>query len=146
MNICYPHYYCTCGRFNRKCHYCRKKETFYRRHYICLDCCIGWKSKYEINLKPTVDAAQLQEYRKIDDPIINYKGPRCTKCSKDADEVGRDFKVPKQSDKKAWKELQELKIFYEKTEIYGFSFYMVKKYTYNCGHEHGESLYEKRIK
>lgn len=129
MQNCYNHYYCLCGRYEneRICHYCRKQENFYRRHYICLTCCIGWKSKHEIILKPSIDGGQLQEY-----DTNCYAGARCRNCSEDALEVGRDFRVPKQTDKKSWKELKHSKDD------------MKEKYTYNCGQRKGESLYEKR--
>ena len=130
MRICYNHHYCTCGSYdNRECHYCRKKQNFYRRHYICLNCCIGWKSKDEIKLKRTVDNAQLSE---IYDLTSNYEGARCI-CGKDAIEVGRDFRIPKSKDTKAWKILQIKSKEYK--DMINFSEYMKEKYTYKCGSE-----------
>lgn len=123
MQICYKHYYCLCGRYEKICHYCRKQKKFYRRHFICLDCCIGWKSKNEIKLISSIDGGQLHE---IED--FTYAGSRCRKCSKDSDEIGRDFRVPKQSDIKSWNNLKTLKVNLKDN----FSSYMIKKYTYNC--------------
>lgn len=147
MQVCYNHYYCLCGRYEneRTCHYCRKQNNIYKRHYVCFNCCIGWKSKNEIKLKPTTDGGQLIEYESHNDIDVDidveYQGARCMKCSKDADEVGRDFRLPKQSDTKAWMKLKNLKVEMG-DEI---SAYMIKKYTYNCGEKKGESLYIKRL-
>ena len=127
MQICHNHYYCLCGvqSGTQECHYCRKKESFYRRHYICLDCHIGWKSKHEIKLKRAVDGSQLLE---VYDNMI-YEGTRC-KCGKNAIEVGRDFRVPKILDQKSWNQLKNK--YKEFSDDMDFSFYMRENYTHKC--------------
>ena len=140
MQVCHEHYYCICGACTgfRVCHYCRKQSTFYKKHYLCLDCRVGWKSKYDLVLRPSVDGAQLQ------DVWTEFRGGRCPRCGIDGDEVGRDFRVPKRTDKKAWKQLEQEKAKHPDD----FYLYMREKYTYNCGggNRRGPVLYGKRTK
>ena len=147
MKECFNHYYCLCGNDDyRECHYCRKQSSFYKPHYICLDCCIGWKSKYELVLAKSVDGSQLHEI--IPGPYENnFEGSRCSKCGNYGIEVGRDFRLPKQKDKKVWMALKSIK---NKTnDVSSFSYYMKKQYTYNCGGDRNDNkpiLYDTRIK
>lgn len=129
---CVNHYFCLCGHFNdyRQCHYCRKKKTFYKEHYICLNCCIGWKSKHELLLKPSVESGSQLHVVKSLHENENYQGPRCAGCNTYPIEVGRDFRLPKRSNKKAWNELRkERDTFADNGD---FSRHMIKKYTYAC--------------
>jgi hypothetical protein len=148
MQICSQHYYCTCGNYKREdsgvrkvCHYCRKRQTFYRDHFICLKCHYGWKSQNETTLVSTVDDSYFR--------IVGKKSSRCSKCGVGGIEVGKDFRVPKKSDTKAWKELENERAQFDNE--FKFSSYMIKKHTYNCGggdrwDSNKQNLYAKRNK
>lgn len=65
----------------------------YKRHYICLNCRKGFKrpSKEDI-----ISAESKESYQ-----------PTCPQCQQHMIQVDYTFKVPKQRDKKAWKELEK---------------------------------------
>ena len=148
---CTDHYYCNCGRYEnyRQCHYCRKKKNFYRAHFICVDCRIAWKSNYEFELVPDAEGAQLY---KMPPAWARYGLPKCSKCQKYGVEVGRDFRVPKHKDHKAWKSLAEIRDSFKTCNDNDFAFglYMKDKYRYNCGGGYFSyktpKLYEEREK
>jgi len=126
--VCADHYYCSCETDNiRRCHYCRKRNTFYKEHYICLGCCVGWKSKYDSILESYVDGAQFHKINQNPE----FKGARCSRCGSDGIEVGRDFRVPKKNDTKSWTKLKKERATFPTN--FSFSYYMQKKYRYNCG-------------
>ncbi len=126
MDVCLDHYYCDCGiRGYRKCHYCRKTNGTYREHFVCMNCRIGFKNLHTYKLKVDVQGAQLFEVSRrrcikkhiknvectncghtVGEPIVNKdKDKKCPTCGNTAEMVSSDFRVPKKSDKKAWKKL-----------------------------------------
>lgn len=147
MKICSAHYYCSClkkrsGSDITTCHYCRKKKTMYRRHFICIDCCHGWKTQHESDLVGDVEGAQL---RRISRENSETASPACSHCGIEGDEVGMDFRIPKQNDKKTWKQMRQDK------DLYGdhYSRHMIEMFTYNCGGAYfqpkNELLFDKRM-
>lgn len=152
MKICHEHYYCNCTKQQKECHYCRKKQTFYKEHYICLECCRGWKTQKEYILEEDGEGAQLRKVRDVNDTKI----ANCI-CGKFAIRVGRDYRVPKRTDIKEWNKLKnEYHTFYKNNPKsdrdethFAFSRLMIDKYTYSCGGAYfctGDTLYEKRNK
>ena len=141
---CHPHYYCECGHTNygkddsRLCHYCRKKKYFFRKHYICTNCKIGFKSLFGIELTKNVEGGQLIENINHND---NDKEKKCPSCCRRAIPVSYDFRVPKKTDVKEWN-----KIYYE---IKSGASDFISKYSYECGggyFKKKEILYNKREK
>ncbi len=137
-DTCYLHYYCSCERISRLCHYCRKKDTFFRQHYICTHCHIGFKTIHGKQLKQDAQGAQLVE-------IIleeNFKGKRCPICAKDGTPVSYDFRIPKRKNLKEWNKI--------KNDIKDIGVHeFIKKYTYECGGSYfiqKEILYKQRLK
>lgn len=116
---CKEHWNCRCGNRNsehyRPCHYCRKRRGIFPKHYICLHCCIGFKPKY---VQPG-----SEEYARFIDK-------RCPRCGKNAILAGRDFRLPKQRNKKAWAALRSKVSGLDEFEQYR---YFSDRHTVNCG-------------
>ncbi|AYV85791.1 MAG: hypothetical protein Satyrvirus41_6 [Satyrvirus sp.] len=143
---CCLHFFCSCGKTNfnckdyRLCHYCRKKKYFYRDHYICVDCKIGFKSLYHHEIRPNAERSELYKYENINE--INFEGKRCSKCGKDAIRVSFDFRVPKKKNLKEWEKIKnEIQLIGE------YEFF--EKYSYECGGSYfikKQKLYDQRSK
>ena len=79
----------------------------YPQHWVCTKCCISFKSNRNINKK----------YKKWD----YESGPSCHKCGQKGIIAGRDFRAPKQKNKKEWKKvIKMLKHGIKFHEDYGY--------------------------
>ena len=93
----------------------------YPDKYICLDCRIQWghsktlynrydrycnsygpKGLHKSGQRSTI--FKPHEFKIVDDD--DYNPPRCRKCGKEGVHVSKDFRAPKQKDKKQWKILK----------------------------------------
>lgn len=72
---------------------CRYSIKAYKMRYACLECRLSFKEPY---IKDHLHASSIGTW-----------GKECPTCKTPMQEMGRDFKPPKKSDKKAWKSLQE---------------------------------------
>lgn len=65
----------------------------YKRHYICINCRKGFKRPAE---KDIISSESQKKYQ-----------PTCPQCQQEMTQVSYTFEVPKNKDKKAWKNLEE---------------------------------------
>ena len=73
---------------------CRYAFHYYKSTYVCLDCRKGFKVRNTEDL----EAKDRRENHLV----------LCPQCRKEMTFVGKDYRVPKQQDKKAWKILKAL--------------------------------------
>jgi len=77
------------------CYECKaSRNPHYKRHFVCWDCEIGWKSGFFNNLNET---------------------SRCRKCSKLGTEVPYSYRLPKRN-KKAWSK-EKTRFYQKKAEL-----------------------------
>jgi len=140
---------CSCIVNNVKCHYCRKRHVIdgsrhepadiaryeCKNKFVCFNCKVSWKSVNDSarlcdcflnrfkKLPVDPNCKNIYCYTNTDQPKDYFEecGSICSRCNEFGIRIGRDFRVPKKSDKKEWdklKTLLELKVLFIDNKTY----------------------------
>jgi hypothetical protein len=89
---------CYCTRVG--CGFCNNKKCgdpkYYKKHYVCFTCKIGWKH------------SEKKAPNDPDDAFWDSDPSRCSKCCKNGTEVGKCIRIPATNKHKDWQVLEQV--------------------------------------
>jgi hypothetical protein len=85
---------------------CRYAFKNYKLHYACFDCRKTFKQPFR--LEPNFKITSRGKVQQTGGIIVPVGSEQCPECKKPMQQMGRDFKAPKQNNIKQWEKVRQL--------------------------------------